>query len=264
MSEAEVPFILGPYQAVSQQIDIHFKKDEDFDKYEMLRLYADLEDNEAAANKKGYTIHITRYTITVRFREPFQLKEIYERGRNKRVTYGLETGNTHILDVETHCIALIGSIYATLEKELEMIKNHLLYDTFQEEKNRTCFIIQSIVVLNFEIDRLRLLREFGFVRDDADEADADADYSLCIKYSALPSSSTKFVPVGDCIQQFEDITTTYKPYGSTRRNQDGEDFEMVLVMNTQMIAVIVRGDRSQLLKAHAKLHTVFCAYRRAQ
>jgi hypothetical protein len=264
MNETEVPFILGPYRAQLQHIDIQFKKDADYALYEMIRMSPEKEDTQAKG--KGYTIHIRRYTISVRFRERFDRKEIYERGRNQMTTYGADRGNMHVLDVETNCIVLMGTMYASLDKQLDVIKNYLLYDTFQEETSRKCFMIESIVGLNFEIDRMRLVKDHHFRRvEPDDEADGEPDYSLHIKYSALPSSSIRLVPVGNCIEQFEDITTSVKPYGTTRNSavkDEDEDFDIIVIINASIIAVIVRGDRSHLVKAHTKLHTLFCKYGR--
>lgn len=244
MAEQEESFVLGAYQPGSDEVNAYFNNDNDLSHYEMLRFYYD---KEAQVDESLYGVHIRRYTITVRFKESFKCKDLYA-----RAVIGHQEGNHHSIYLDRSYVLMCGTTYATIERQLEVLKERLFYDTFQEEMGRMCHCIESVVVLDFPLDYERLFKEWAF------ECDEDNQYSIAVKYSELPVSDSIVVKVGLSIEGFEDIGIEE---GESDDDEEEEDFGILLIISREIIIVIVRSDRSDFVKAHGKLQALFTAYR---
>lgn len=238
MANQEDSFVLGVYRDGSDKVDVYFNNEKNEADREMLNFYY----RQQATDARGlYAVHIWCYTVRVRFKESFQIEALYERGKK-----GRQEGNLHRIFLYESCVLMCGTTYATLERQLEVLKERLFYDTFQEEMGRLCEGIESVVVLDFELDYERLFKDWIFEHSKHDQ------YHTLVKYSELPSATSRLVKVVTSIKSFDDITV---------EEEEDDDFDVRIMISTKLIVVRVYSDRSNFVKTHSKLCALFNTYR---
>jgi hypothetical protein len=136
------------------------------DEWERMLLIKRPRGGEPEADNVSHLVNILCYDVIVRFRGPFDVARL----RATATPCDRVDEDAHKVGSrdDVGYVALHSrSVYA-MEADLEMIKDHILVGTFEEEeRDRGCAVIHSIVAPPFgELDRARTVATLDMVRDE--------------------------------------------------------------------------------------------------
>lgn len=233
-----VEFVLGEHDKKNPCIDIFFKGiDANQEESEIVTF----EDTKSDAHN---IVEIVQYIVCIKFSERFNASDLYD-----RVQQGLPDENYqfhHTVNPMSGKLYMKNKSYAALERQLAILNDRLFTDTFQEELCRKCFAIYGVIQTSYSVNYQRLYRQYEFQYS----ADDDMNILSC-SFSDLPcleselESITVLVDNEVLASSFDDISTLPK---------DDDDFDLyICIDNEYRILVIVKGDRSNFMKAHSAL-----------
>lgn len=193
----------------------------------------------------SHKVIIAQYDVCIIFRERFVESDLYE-----RVPQTLSSDITgdmtraHTLYLECQELMMRSSSYDALERELGIITERLLTETFQEEVARDCVAIYGQLIPSYTINFSRLYRLFHF-----EQAEDDDLHTLICQFSDLPH---------ECIDSIHVKTNRdgEPPFDNINHHVEASDPDFpvhICIDNTGYILVIVRGDRSDFIMVHSLL-----------
>lgn len=234
-------FVLGEHDTKHSRINIFFKGASIIEREsEQVTFHDTLTD--------AYNIvEIVQYTVCIDFSERFHTADLYTRAQQ-----GLPDENNHfhhILDLMTGELFMSTKTYASLERQLAILNDQLFTDTFQEELCRECVAIFGLIQTSYSVNYQRLYRQYEFEHTPEDDM-----YVLSCSFSDLPCLECELESTVVSVNE-EVLASSFGDISSFPiEDDDDDDFDLhICIDNEHRILVVVKGDRSDFMKAHSAL-----------